>query len=54
MLKNAATGLAFIIVIVASDYIGQNGWSAWLGIPLIAIYAATVYAVIRSYYRWNK
>ncbi len=54
MLKNTAFALAMIFTIVASDYIGRNGWSDWLGIPLAAIMTYMVFNVIRAYYKGVK
>lgn len=45
MLQNIALGLVMMFLIVASDYIGQNGWSIWLGIPLAIIYAWMIYTL---------
>lgn len=51
MLKNMAIALALMFVILASDWIGQNGWSIWLGIPLIIIYIWMIYTAFKAFKR---
>lgn len=51
MLKNIAIGLALMFAILASDWIGQNGWSIWLGIPLVIIYILMIIVAFRDYKR---
>lgn len=51
MLKNMAVALFLMFVILASDWIGQNGWSAWLGIPLVIIYIGMIIRALNDYRR---
>ena len=51
MLKNMAIALALMFVILASDWIGQNGWSIWLGIPLIIIYIWMIVTAFKAFKR---
>jgi hypothetical protein len=51
MLKNMAIALSLMFVILASDWIGQNGWSAWLGIPLVIIYIGMIIRALNEYRR---
>lgn len=51
MLKNIAIGLLLMFVILGSDWIGQNGWSPWLGIPLGIIYLGMIIRAVNDYRR---
>lgn len=51
MLKNIAIGTGLVFLMAGSAWIGDNGWSLWLGIPLIITYVITIVTAIREYKR---
>jgi hypothetical protein len=54
MLKTIGLMLAFIFTIVASDYIGRNGWSPYLGIPLAFLLGTMVVLLIGEFIRGGR
>jgi len=51
MLKNIAIGIGLMFLMAGSAWIGDNGWSLWLGIPLVITYIITIVYAIREYKR---
>jgi hypothetical protein len=51
MLKNIGIGIGLMFLMAGSAWIGDNGWTIWLGIPLIITYIITIVYAIREYKR---
>ena len=51
MLKNIAIGIGLMFLMAGSAWIGDNGWTIWLGIPLVITYIITIVYAIREYKR---
>lgn len=54
MLKKLALILAFMFVIVGSDWIGQHGWTPLLGIPLTFLLLTMVVLLIGEFIRAGR
>jgi hypothetical protein len=51
MLRNIATGLGLMLLLILADLMGRNELSSWLAIPLFGIYITIMIRAIRDFKR---